>query len=187
MIDPITIRHGFRNIPNTHQNGSQRIDYYFCTDLINNFIKLCAITPLNFFLSANHRGRYIDIQLEIFLRDPFKPIILPSSRLLTPKKLNPYAYTTLDYSNISQQTTSYHELIKSKKYLQSHINSPQANHSKITLITHQTSLDNSHEITIIQMTQPLFKISNIVQSPITIMQLSFPSVMKFPLTNFLQI
>ena len=23
MIDPITLRHGFRNIPNTHQNSSQ--------------------------------------------------------------------------------------------------------------------------------------------------------------------
>ena len=40
MLDPITIRHGLQNIPNTHQSGSDRIDYCFCTDLINNFIKL---------------------------------------------------------------------------------------------------------------------------------------------------
>ena len=27
IIDPITLRHGFRNIQNTHQGGSQQIDY----------------------------------------------------------------------------------------------------------------------------------------------------------------
>ena len=86
MIDPITLRHGFRNTPNTHQSGSQRIDYCFCTDLINNVIKSCGITPFNFFSLADHRGGYIDIQLKLFLRDPFKSIILPSSQLLTTKK-----------------------------------------------------------------------------------------------------
>ena len=102
MIDPITFRHGFRNIPNTHQSGSQRIDSCFYIDLINNFIKLCAITLFNFFSSADHSGGYIDIQLKILFRDPFKQIILPSSRLLTPKNLHSYAYTKIDYSNISQ-------------------------------------------------------------------------------------
>ena len=85
MIDPITIRHGLRNIPNTHQSGSDRIDYYFCTNLINNFILKCAITPYNIFSSADHRGGYLDIQLKLFLRDPYKPTIFPSSRLLTTK------------------------------------------------------------------------------------------------------
>ena len=86
MIDPITLRHGLINIPNTHQSGSDRIDYCFCTDLINNFIKKCAITPYNLFSSADHRDGYLDIQLKIFLRDPFKPTIFPSSWLLTTKK-----------------------------------------------------------------------------------------------------
>ena len=49
MIDPITLRHGFINIPNTHESDSQQIDYCFCTYLINNFIKLCVITSFNFF------------------------------------------------------------------------------------------------------------------------------------------
>ena len=85
IIDPITLRHGFRNIPNTHQGGSQQIDYWLCTDLINYVIKSCAINPFNFFSSADHWGGYLDIQIKLFLRDPFKPIILPSSRLLTTK------------------------------------------------------------------------------------------------------
>ena len=67
MVDLINLRHGFRNIPNTHQSDSQQIDYCFCTYLINNFIKLCAINPFNFFSSADHRGGYIDVQLKIFL------------------------------------------------------------------------------------------------------------------------
>ena len=39
MIDPITIRHGLRNIPNTHLSGSDIIDYCFCIDVIYTFIK----------------------------------------------------------------------------------------------------------------------------------------------------
>ena len=86
MIDPITIWHGLQNIPNTHQSDSDRIYYCFCTDLINNFIKKCAITPYNLFSSANHRGEYLDIQLKTFFRDSYKPTIFPSSRLFMTKR-----------------------------------------------------------------------------------------------------
>ena len=88
MIDPITLRHGYKHIPNTCQSGSQRIDHCLCTNQINNFITKCAITPFNFFSSSDHRSSYLDIQLKRFLLDSFTLVILSSSRLLTTKKID---------------------------------------------------------------------------------------------------
>ena len=77
MIDPIYCSTRIKKIPNNHQSGSQRIDFCLYTDQINNFITKSAITPFNFFSSPDHRGSYIDIQLELFIRDSFKSVILP--------------------------------------------------------------------------------------------------------------
>ena len=65
--------------------STNRFDVY--TDQINNFITIWAINPFNFFSSSDHQGSYLDIQLKTFLRNPFKPVILPSLRLLVTKKI----------------------------------------------------------------------------------------------------
>ena len=64
MIDPITLQHGYKHIPNTHQSGSQRIDFFLCTNEINRFITKCAITSFNCFSSSDHRYSYLDIQIK---------------------------------------------------------------------------------------------------------------------------
>ena len=63
IIDSITLRHEYRNIPNIHQRGSKRRDFCFCTDKINNFITKYAITSFDFFSSCDHRGICLNIQL----------------------------------------------------------------------------------------------------------------------------
>ena len=68
MIDPITNQHGTRNEPNTYKRGSQRIYYILCSNGLTPFIKPCGLLPFDFIKTSDHRGLYIDIDLDLILK-----------------------------------------------------------------------------------------------------------------------
>ena len=84
MIDPILVRRGCTTEPNTHNCGSDRIDFVLCTRLINDFITKCGITPFDQISQSDHRGIYLNIQVKAFLQDDIVSSAL-TSRILSSK------------------------------------------------------------------------------------------------------
>ena len=71
LIDPISTKHGTTGEPNSYARGTERIDYFFYTSIIYNFIKKCGIFPFCSIITSDHRGLYIDIDITQYLRNPF--------------------------------------------------------------------------------------------------------------------
>ena len=97
MIDPITNQHGTRNEPNTYKRGSQRIYYILCSNGLTPFIKPCGLLPFDFIKTSDHRGLYIDIDLDPILKDPLHQFINNKCRLL---RTNNRKYVTKDKIHI---------------------------------------------------------------------------------------
>ena len=68
LIDPLINKYGIAGEPPTHQRGSNRIDFIFCTLGIKKFIISIGFLPTHEFFIYDHRGYILDINLKTFLR-----------------------------------------------------------------------------------------------------------------------
>ena len=60
-------RYNIKYEPYTHKRGSKRIDFVFCTKLINPIHQKCGILPFDTVTVSDHRSIYLDINLFDFL------------------------------------------------------------------------------------------------------------------------
>ena len=80
LIDIIDENNGLCKVPNTYIRGRHRIDYFFCADYISSFIDRCGIASFNEVTSFDHRGVFIDLRLQDFLKKSYASISKASSR-----------------------------------------------------------------------------------------------------------
>ena len=123
IIDPILVRHGCATKPNTHKRGADRIDFVLCTQLINDFITKCGITPFDQISQSDHRGIYLDIQVKSFLQEDIVSLAL-TSRILSiksPDHVSTYKTELQKFikaNNIVKSNNNINIKIKIKKTLQ---------------------------------------------------------------------
>ena len=82
MCDPIFLKHESENKPNDYSKGSSRIDYFFGTHTITQFMTRCGISSFDVVTKTDHRILYIDLKLRYFLYDPYQIIQAPIIRRL---------------------------------------------------------------------------------------------------------
>lgn len=92
LIDTIAIRHDITLEPNTHQWGFKRIDFVFCSRIINNFIIRCGITSFDLISYSDDQRKNLDIQIIKFLKNSINSLSM-SSRVLSTKNLIHCIYT----------------------------------------------------------------------------------------------
>ena len=69
ILDPLISRHDIGLEPFTYKNGSKRINFAFCTQIIDTYITRCRILPFDTISPTPHRGIYLDINILDFLKD----------------------------------------------------------------------------------------------------------------------
>ena len=83
IIDPISIKHGTKDEPNTYARGLDRIDFLFCTSIIHKFITKYGILPFCSIVISDHRRLYLDADIVQYLRNPFIDLNHNHKRLLS--------------------------------------------------------------------------------------------------------
>ena len=71
LIEIINENHELCKVPNTYIRGHHRIDYFFCTYYISSFINRSSITSFNKVTPSDHRGVFIDLHLQDFLKNSY--------------------------------------------------------------------------------------------------------------------
>lgn len=82
LVDSIACIHGMKEIPNTHQRGTNRIDFISISPKIFKYIYSCDITSFNKVAPSDHRCTFIDVDFISFLQNQFHNIIDLKSLLL---------------------------------------------------------------------------------------------------------
>ena len=82
LTDPIAQAHGHINEPETYIRGKDRIDFLFCTLTIAAFVTARGITAYDEIVPSDHRGEFLDIQLQKFLANSFQEVNDRTSRKL---------------------------------------------------------------------------------------------------------
>ena len=62
ILDLIAARHGVDLEPPRHKRGSKRINFVFCTQLIDQYIQRCEIFPFDTLSPSDHRAIYIALK-----------------------------------------------------------------------------------------------------------------------------
>ena len=118
LVDPMINKDGIEGEPPTHQRGSNRIDFIFCTPSIEKFIISIDILPINEISPSDHRGYILDDNLKEFLKNLDH---LPSSntRLLSTQSPD----STLIYKTNLNKYITKHNIIHSVNNIQYKIDS----------------------------------------------------------------
>ena len=82
LTDPIAQAHGHTNEPETYIRGKDRIDFIFCTLNIAAFVTASGITAYDEIAPSDHRGEFVDIQMQKFLANSFQEVTDHTSRKL---------------------------------------------------------------------------------------------------------
>ena len=82
IIDPIAQARGHINKPETYIRGKDRINFLFCTLTIASFVTASGITTYDEIAPSDHRGEFLDIQLQKFLANSFQEVTDHTSRKL---------------------------------------------------------------------------------------------------------
>ena len=80
LIDVISQQDGIRKEPNTHIIGCKRIKFLLCSAHIYTFIDKSGITPFNEIRTSDHRGFFLDLRLQAFLKNSYIALPDHSSR-----------------------------------------------------------------------------------------------------------
>ena len=101
LIDVISQKHGIRKESNIYIRGRRRIESLLCSEHIYTFIDKSGITSFNELTSFDHRGLFIDLRLQDFLKN--------SHIALT------------DHSSRPLQSSNTKNVIKYKRHLQDYV------------------------------------------------------------------
>ena len=82
LCDPIAMKHGTESEPNTYSRGSGTIDFIFCTNALLPFISFIRILPFGFIVLSDHRGQFMDINIQKFLRNSNSDLVTNHHRTL---------------------------------------------------------------------------------------------------------
>ena len=67
LLDLLPYHHGMEGEIETFLRGSKRLDYAFGTQELAESIVRISLTPYNFVVSSDHRGLFIDFDVDAFL------------------------------------------------------------------------------------------------------------------------
>jgi hypothetical protein len=104
LLDLLPYHHGLDEEIETFSWGSKRLDYAFGTQELAESIVRIGITPYNFVIASDHRGLFIDFNIDAFLGGDPSHLMSPSLRGIK--------------SNSPKQCRKYVEALS--KYLTSH-------------------------------------------------------------------
>jgi hypothetical protein len=83
LLDLLPYHHGTDGEIETYPRGSKRLDYAFGTQQLAESIVRIGITPYNFVIASNHRGLFIDFDVDAFLDGDPSQLMSPALRGIT--------------------------------------------------------------------------------------------------------
>ena len=103
LTDLHLLRHSaiHSNPPGTYQRGSKRLDYIFGTRLIANCTARAGISAYHEYFSSDHRGLYVDLDVNQFFGGQPTPLDITATRLLHSHRIQhamAYRSHILEYS-----------------------------------------------------------------------------------------
>ncbi len=120
LVDSTSYHHGLEGEVATYNRSKNRLDYILCTNDLAPSIWRCGVLPFNFVISSDHRGAFIDVNIDEFLGgDPstLMSAALRGIRSQSPKACVKYVLEMEEYmtahnvyarvASLSQQTTNY--------------------------------------------------------------------------------
>jgi hypothetical protein len=84
----------------TYARGSKRLDYAFGSQQLAESIIRIGITPNNFVTASDHRGHFIDLDVDVFLGGDAKHLMSPALRGIksnSPKQCRKYVEAANKY------------------------------------------------------------------------------------------
>jgi hypothetical protein len=93
LLDLLPYHHGLDGKVETHSRGSKRLDYAFGTQDLAESISRIGITPYNFIVASDHRGVFIDFEIDSLLGGDPSHLMSPALRGLksnSPKQCRKY-------------------------------------------------------------------------------------------------
>jgi hypothetical protein len=67
LVDTTSYHHGLDGEVSTYSQSNNRLDHILCTNALAPSIWRCGILPFNFVISSDHRGVFIDVNVDEFL------------------------------------------------------------------------------------------------------------------------
>jgi hypothetical protein len=67
LVDSVSYHHGTDGKVATHSRSNNRLDYVLCTHAVAPSIWRCGVLPFNFVTCSDHRGVFIDVDIDEFL------------------------------------------------------------------------------------------------------------------------
>jgi endonuclease/exonuclease/phosphatase family metal-dependent hydrolase len=80
LLDLLPYHHGMEGEVETHSRGSKRLDYAFGTQELAESIVRIGVTPYNFVVASDHRGLFIDFNVDAFLGGDPSHLMAPALR-----------------------------------------------------------------------------------------------------------
>jgi hypothetical protein len=100
LVDSTAYHHGIENEVGTYSRSKNRLDYILCSNDIATTIWRCGVLPFNFVISSDHRGVFIDVDIDALLGGDPSPLMaaaLRGIRSTTPKNCVQYVTETQTY------------------------------------------------------------------------------------------
>jgi hypothetical protein len=100
LLDLLPYHHGMEGEVETHSRGSKRLDYVFGTQELAESIVRIGVTPYNFVIASDHRGLFIDFNIDAFLGGESSHLMSPALRGInsnSPKQCRKYVEAVTTY------------------------------------------------------------------------------------------
>ena len=89
---PRQYNHGIQGEPNTYSRGSKRLDYIFVSPPILDYVDICGIEPFHSVIHNDHRGLFVDLDLQGLLGGEMASILPPKLRGVSSNTTDPGNY-----------------------------------------------------------------------------------------------
>jgi hypothetical protein len=80
LVDSTAYHHGIEGEIPTYSRSNSRLDYILCSHGLAPSIWRCGILPFNFVISSDHRGVFIDVNIDNFLGGDPSPLMSAALR-----------------------------------------------------------------------------------------------------------
>jgi endonuclease/exonuclease/phosphatase family metal-dependent hydrolase len=85
LVDVYAEKHG--EVP-AYSRGTKRLDYILMTPIVASHVARCGADPFNHRFFSDHRGIYVDLELEGLFNQNLPPLARPPTETSDPAALN---------------------------------------------------------------------------------------------------
>jgi hypothetical protein len=92
LVDVHASNHGIQAEPNTYSRGTKRLNYVFASPRILDYVDICGIEPFHSVIHTDHRGLFVDLDLQGLLGGEMSSILPPKLRGVSSHSTEPDKY-----------------------------------------------------------------------------------------------